>query len=132
MESALDGSIIIVIVAISVVLNFVQEYKADNAASKLKASLANTCNVIRDGKEQVVAPASLVPGDIVLLNAGDLIPADGKVLSAKDFFVNESSLTGESMPVEKRKGEEKESENQVFAGTNVVTGSATVEVTETG
>lgn len=132
MESALDGSIIIVIVAISVVLNFVQEYKADNAASKLKASLANTCTVIRDGKEQVVAPASLVPGDIVLLNAGDLIPADGKVLSAKDFFVNESSLTGESMPVEKRNGEEKESENQVFAGTNVVTGSATVEVTETG
>lgn len=130
MDSAVNGSIILLIVLISIVLNFVQEYKADNAASKLKAALANTCNVIRDGKEQVVVPAALVPGDTVILNAGDLIPADGRVCYAKDFFVNESSLTGESMPVEKRLGEGDES--QVFAGTNVVTGSATMEVAMTG
>lgn len=132
MESALDGSIIIIIVVMSVALNFVQEYKADNAAAKLKAALANTCNVMRDGKEQVVSPASLVPGDIVLLNAGDLIPADGKVRLAKDFFVNESALTGESMPVEKRPDTPDNDKDTVFAGTNVVTGSATLEITVTG
>ncbi len=94
--------IITCIVLLSVTLDFVQEYRADEAAEKLRQSVSLRATVVRDGKSLEVAVTEVVPGDIVLLSAGDLIPADGRVLEARDFFVKQALLTGESYPVEKR------------------------------
>src|ERR1019366_4932517 len=96
--------IISFIVLLSVTLDFVQEYRANAAAEKLRLSVSVRANVIRDGKPLEVAVTEVVPGDIALLAAGDLIPGDGKVLEANDFFVKQALLTGESYPVEKRPG----------------------------
>ena len=94
--------IIAVIVLASVTLDFFQEHRARNAAEKLKQSIALRARVMRDGVEQSIVVNEIVPGDIVLLKAGDLVPADGLVVEAHDCFVNQSVLTGESYPVEKR------------------------------
>ncbi len=92
--------------------------------------------MVRDGKAQDIKISLIVPGDIVLLSAGDIVPADGKVLAAKDFFVDQSSMTGEAFPVEKVPSQPseagKEEEGTVSMGTNVVSGGATVQVTRTG
>src|ERR1019366_6312819 len=96
--------IISVIVLLSVTLDFVQEYRANAAAEKLKLSVSVRAKVMRDGKPLDVAVTEVVPGDVVMLAAGDLIPGDGKVLEANDFFVKQALLTGESYPVEKRPG----------------------------
>ena len=86
---------------LSVLLDSVQEYRAEQAAEKLRVSVALTEQVLRDGREITIHADNLVPGDVVLLAAGDLVPADGRLLEAKDFFVNEGLLTGESYPTEK-------------------------------
>src|SRR5215813_11018960 len=104
--SALTGEltsffIISAIVLMSVTLDFVQEHRAGHAAERLKQSVAVRVSVLRDGKAQEVPVSALVPGDVVLLSAGSLVPADGRVLEAKDFFVNQALLTGEPYPVEK-------------------------------
>ena len=96
--------IITCIVLLSVTLDFVQEYRANAAAEKLRQSVSVRAIVLRDGKPLEVAVTEVVPGDVVLLSAGDLIPADGRVLEARDFFVKQALLTGESYPVEKRPG----------------------------
>ena len=88
-------------VVLGVVLRFVQETKADAAAAKLKAMISVTATVVRDGTAREVPLEELVPGDVVKLSAGDMIPADVRVLTCKDLFVIQASLTGESMPVEK-------------------------------
>ena len=93
------------IVLISVTLDFVQEYRAGQAAERLRQSVAVRVQVLRDGKPVEIPIAELVPGDVTLLSAGDLIPCDGRVLEAKDFFVNQALLTGEPYPVEKTSGE---------------------------
>src|SRR4051812_16987540 len=93
--------IIITIVLSGVILDFVQEHRAGRAAEKLSESVALQSRVIRDGKESRVSSKGIVPGDVVLLSAGDLVPADGEVLESRDFFVNEALLTGEPYPVEK-------------------------------
>ena len=94
--------VIFVMVLLGVVLRFVQEMRADHAAEKLKAMVSNTATVVRDGQESELSLKILVPGDIVRLAAGDMVPADVRVLSAKDLFVNQAALTGEALPVEKR------------------------------
>src|SRR5512143_1792927 len=94
--------VIFVMVVLGVVLRFFQELRADNAAEKLQAMVSNTATLVRDGKEKEVSLKMLVPGDIIRLAAGDMVPADARVLSAKDLFVNQAALTGESMPVERR------------------------------
>lgn len=134
-----DGSIILVIVLMSAVLNFFQEYKANQSAKKLRERVATQAEVIREGKNKEIPIADLVPGDIIFLNSGDLIPADARVISSKDFFVNQSSLTGESFPVEKTKDSVtshdpslSELTNIIFFGTNVVTGTATAVILKTG
>jgi Mg2+-importing ATPase len=99
-----DASIILAIVLGSTMLGFLQEYRASTAVAELKRRLALTCRVVRDGSESVVPAATIVPGDVVLLSAGNLVPADGLVLEAKDCLVSESALTGESFPVEKQPG----------------------------
>ena len=89
-------------VLLGVVLRFYQEMRADNAAEKLKAMVSNTATIVRNGLEAEVSLRMLVPGDIIRLAAGDMVPADIRVLSAKDLFLNQSTLTGESLPVEKK------------------------------
>jgi Mg2+-importing ATPase len=133
-----DAVIILLIVLGSALLSFFQEYNASNAAEKLRAQVSLKADVLRDGKSVSIPTEEIVPGDVVLLSAGSLIPADGLVVEAKDFFVNQAVLTGETFPVEKIPGvvPEKaglsERTNVVFMGTNVRSGSAKVIIVETG
>lgn len=131
--------IITCIVLLSVTLDFVQEYRANAAAEKLRQSVSVRAIVMRDGKPVEVAATEVVPGDVVLLAAGDLVPADAIVLEADDFFVKQALLTGESYPVEKRPDtppdsatDLAEATNAVFMGTSVISGSARVLVIKTG
>ena len=131
--------IISVIVLLSVTLDFVQEYRANATAKKLRQSVSVRAIALRDGKPVEIAATQVVPGDVVLLSAGDLIPADGRVLEARDFFVKQALLTGESYPVEKRPGvltdaatDIQEATNAVFMGTSVISGSARVLMVKTG
>lgn len=130
--------IITVIVVISVTLDFVQEYRAGQAAEQLRQSVAIRGRVLRDGQAVEIPLAELVPGDITLLRAGDLIPCDGRLLEAKDFFVNQSLLTGEPYPVEKTVSEGSSetdillANNSVLLGTSVISGSAKVLMCRTG
>jgi len=133
-----NAVIIYTMVAMSVGLSFYQESKAERAAESLRRLVATTATVIRDGIRQEIHVNKLVPGDIILLAAGDLVPADARVLSAKDFFVDQSALTGESIPVEKFPepipvtGSIVDWKNFVFMGTSVVSGSCTAVVVRTG
>jgi len=127
--------VIFVMVVLGVVLRFVQEMRADNAAEKLKAMVSNTATLVRDGKEAEVPLKMLVPGDIIRLAAGDMVPADVRVLSAKDLFLNQSALTGESLPVERKADVASpdvqnplELPNVCFLGSNVESGCATAVV----
>ena len=95
------GLIIIAMVLLSVLLNFFMEFQARHAVEEIRKQVATTAAVVRDGREQELPIAELVPGDIVRLNAGDLVPADARLLEVKDLHVRESALTGESLPVEK-------------------------------
>jgi len=131
---------IFVMVIVSVVLRFVQEIRADHAAEKLKAMVSNNATVIRDGVRQEIALKLLVPGDIIELASGDMIPADVRIISAKDLFLNQSVLTGEALPIEKKStvviGKEDKNSldlaNICFLGSSVVSGSATAIVIKTG
>jgi Mg2+-importing ATPase len=131
--------VIFVMVVLGVVLRFFQEMRADNAAAKLQAMVSNTATLVRDGKDAEVALKMLVPGDIIRLAAGDMVPADARVLSAKDLFVNQAALTGEALPVEKKAAPAPatvqnplELPNICFLGSNVESGSATAVVVHTG
>jgi P-type Mg2+ transporter len=94
--------VIFVMVVLGLVLRFFQEMRADNAAEKLKAMVSNTATLVRGGKEEEISLKMLVPGDIIGLAAGDMVPADARVLSAKDLFLNQAALTGEALPGEKK------------------------------
>jgi P-type Mg2+ transporter len=131
--------VIFVMVVLGVVLRFFQELRADNAAEKLQAMVSNTATVVRGGKEKEVPLKRLVPGDIIRLAAGDMVPADARVLSAKDLFLNQAALTGEALPVEKKAAPASadvqnplELPNLCFLGSNVESGSATAVVIHTG
>jgi Mg2+-importing ATPase len=129
--------IISAVVLLSVVLDFVQERRAENAAEKLRRQIALRVTVRRDAERCEVPATEIVPGDVVLLSAGDLIPADCRLVEAKDLFVNEALLTGESFPVEKlaegaANDEAAVPRNGVFAGSSVVSGTATALVLATG
>jgi Mg2+-importing ATPase len=133
-----DALIIFAIVLGSTVLSFVQEYSASNAAEKLRAQVTVKAMTLRDGKAQSVLAEEVVPGDVVLLSAGSLVPADGIVLEARDLFVNQAVLTGETFPVEKTLGPVSaqaslaERTNVVFMGTSVQSGTAQVLIVQTG
>jgi Mg2+-importing ATPase len=133
------GIVMAVMVALSVSLRFLQEARADAAAAKLKAMIHVTATVVRDGKAREIALRDLVPGDIIQLSAGDMIPGDVRLLTSKDTFVSQGSLTGESLPVEKfHEPETKavlspiELKNICFMGTSVESGTATAVVVTTG
>jgi len=134
-----DALIIIVIVFLSVFIDFFQEYRAERAVELLKEKISTRATVIRDGSRQDIPLSGLVPGDMIILSAGDIVPADARVLSARDFFVDQSALTGESFPVEKtallRQGMEPDPsrrEQYLFMSSPVVSGSATAVVIKTG
>ena len=131
--------VIFVMVLLGVVLRFYQELRADDAAEKLKAMVTTTASVVRDNKEVEVPLKLLVPGDIIRLAAGDMTPADVRVLSAKDLFLNQAALTGESLPVEKKADlasadiqNPLDLPNICFLGSNVESGSGTAVVIHTG
>src|SRR5581483_7992604 len=153
--------VITTMVVLSTLIRFVQESRSNRAADRLKEMVSNTATVLRHDPAQDAAEEArryfgallhpngprktevpiklLVPGDVVLLSAGDMIPADLRLLSAKDLFVSQAAMTGESLPVEKFSAQREpgganplELENIVFMGTNVVSGSATAVVVTTG
>ena len=132
-------AIIFIIVFLSVILDYYQASKAEKAAETLKEKVTTTATVLRDGVRNEIKLRDIVPGDIIYLSAGDIIPADARVLNAKDLFVNQSSLTGESYPVEKTSAPTKainvsisEWNNYLFMGTSIVSGTATAIVVRTG
>jgi P-type Mg2+ transporter len=138
LQDWVDAAIILAIIAGSAALSFTQEYSAGNAAEKLRSQVRARTTVLRDGAAQSAPAEEVVPGDILLLSAGNLIPADGIVMEAKDFFVNQAALTGETFPVEKQPGvvperaSLAERTNSVFMGTSVRTGSARAVIVQTG
>jgi len=131
--------IIFIMVLLSVVLNFYQETKASIAADKLKAIVHTKTTVFRNGKKQEVLSKEIVPGDIIYLYSGTIIPGDIRLISSKDLFINQAMLTGESLPVEKHVDDpELENKNVIefwnlcFLGTSVESGMATAVVLATG
>ena len=133
--------IIVVLVLLSGSIRFVQELRSDKAASNLSRMIVNTVTVVREGKEQEIPITELVVGDIIRLSAGDMLPADVLILDSRDFFVQQSGLTGESDAVEKMaldKCEIKETESLLesdslaFMGTNVISGRASALVLVVG
>jgi len=133
-----DAIIILVIVFGSTLLSFFQENNAHNAADKLRSQLTIKSLVLRDEQKISLPIEQIVPGDVVILSAGSMVPADAVVIEAKDFFVNQAVLTGETYPVEKfpgftaDKASLTERTNMVFMGTNVRSGDATALIVTTG
>ncbi len=121
-----DGYFIVVLLGLNIAITLWQESKADNAIAKLNEHLEQSIKVWRDGKWQYVGSRILVPGDVVQLASGEVIPADGKLVDANRVTVNEAALTGESLPKEKKAGE------TVFSGAFMETGIAIVQITATG
>jgi len=125
-------------ILISVFLSYFQERRSSKAADELKKLVQTTTIVLRNGKEEEILMSELVPGDVVVLAAGSIIPADLRVLTAKDFFVSQSALTGESIPIEKyyqpdpSKTEIFDMQNACFQGSTVVSGAAQGVVVNTG
>jgi Mg2+-importing ATPase len=135
----INTAIILSIVIISIGLDLFQESKAEKAAELLKSKVATTATVLREGIKAEVKLSEIVPGDIILLSAGDIAPADSRVINAKDLFLNQSALTGESYPVEKIAtpmgkigGSITGWINYLFMGTSVVSGTGTAVVVKTG
>ncbi len=131
--------IIVCIVLLSIIFDFVQEVRAQNAVEALRQSVAVQATVRRDGTRVSVPLHALVPGDIVELIAGDLVPADARLLESRDLYVNQALLTGEPYPAEKQvsdaaSGAENPAgaSNAVFAGTSVISGTATILICRTG
>jgi Mg2+-importing ATPase len=131
----LNAAIIVLMVALSVAINFVQTYRSQRAAESLRQSVAPMAAVRRDGAWQEVLRSTLVPGDVVRLAAGNLVPADARLLDTRDLHMQEAALTGESLPVGKAAGDPQapnSDQNGVFLGTSVVSGTATALVYATG
>ncbi len=135
----LEAAIIITtMVTISVLITFTQEFRSIKTAEKLKAMVKTTATVMRQSEKKEVDIEQLVPGDVIHLSAGDLVPADVRIIASKDLFVSESALTGEALPVEKQDTVEGkptnalELANMCYMGTNVISGSATAVVISTG
>ncbi|MDV4100941.1 magnesium-translocating P-type ATPase [Elizabethkingia anophelis] len=133
--------IIAIMLLFSTILRFIQEFRSNKAAEALKKMVKTSCLTKRKFKDsEEIEIADIVPGDIILLSAGDMVPADCRILKSKDLFISEAILTGEALPVEKNAFAIKNAKEQnpltlqniCFMGTNVVSGSATVVVANTG
>ena len=131
----INASIIITMVLFSVALNFIQTYRSQKAVDSIRKEVAPTASVLRDSKWIEIPRREIVPGDVIKLAAGDLVPADSELLQTRDLHVQQAALTGESLPVEKSARSDHGSESdlhKVFLGTSVVSGTATAVVTATG
>ncbi|MBI3980787.1 cation-translocating P-type ATPase [Candidatus Microgenomates bacterium] len=126
LREMLDALFILLIIGLNGFIGFFQEIKAKNEMASLKKMIVATTRVIRDGKEIKLETKYLLPNDLVVLESGDKIPADGKIITGKNILVNEASLTGESVPIEKNSGE------QLFMSTTLLTGRAEMVVTAIG
>lgn len=133
------ATVMTLMIVLGVALRFTQEARADAAAAALRAMIRVTATALRDGKPREVPLREIIPGDVIVLAAGDMIPADVRLLTAKDLFVSQSSLTGESLPVEKGEAllgvpdrAPLECPNLCFLGTSVQSGTGTAVVVETG
>lgn len=134
-----DASIIVLILLFSIALNFFQTYRSERAVERLRQQVAPMATALRDGQWADVLRRDIVPGDVIRLLAGDLVPADARLLEARDLHVNQASLTGESLPAEKEalaaaptEQDPVEDRGRVFLGTSVVSGTATALVVATG
>jgi len=134
-----DFVVILFVVFSNLLIGFFQEYRAEKAVSMLKKFIFQRVKVVRNGREQVVDKRDLVPGDVALLSSGDTVPADMRVITAHNFSVDESALSGESLPVYKsynvlgkQKTELFNAQNMIFSGTSVVSGRAEGVVIHTG
>ncbi len=139
-----EAAIIVAIVLVSVVINFVQTFRSGRAAERLRRKVTLTATVARDGDWHEIPRRQVVPGDLIRLSAGDLVPADARLIESRDLYVQQAALTGESMPAEKEadadaagskpvvKQVDASVRNLVFLGTSVVSGTATGEVIATG
>ena len=134
----IDTQVILAVVVVNAVIGFVQEGKAERALAALRGMLAPRATVLRDGKRQTIAGEDVVPGDVILLEAGDKVPADARLLTAHGLMVQEAALTGESVPVAKATDPVPADAGigdrtpMVFSGTLVATGHARALVTATG
>ena len=133
-----DAGIIVAIVLLSVIVDFWQSYRSQQAADRLRSSVASTATVRRDGTWKEIPLRQLVPGDVVRLSAGDIVPADARLLDSRDLSVQQSMLTGESLPADKKASADPpqttgpDATDLVFLGTSVVSGTAAAIVTATG
>ncbi len=135
----ISAALVSLMAVMSVLLSFIQEHKAGQEAEKLSEMVRATATVFRNGRAREIKMREIVPGDVVDLYAGDMIPADLRILSCKDLFINQASLTGESIPVEKIAGSldtagqsVTDLRNIAFMGSSVVSGTALGLVTQTG
>ena len=136
---ATDAVVIFVILVLGVSINFLQTYRSEQAINRLREKVTPTATVLRDGNWIDLPRREIVPGDLVRICAGDLIPADGELLEARDLYLQQAALTGESMPVEKSASDGQTTEeqgedapNRVFLGTSVVSGVGIATITKTG
>ena len=134
-----DASLILIIVLLSNILNFVQTYRSQKAVERLRSRVAPTAAALRDGTWIEIPRSNLVPGDVIRLTAGDMVPADARLVQTTDLRVQQAALTGESLPAEKTADDLDvptenlaEVQSRVFLGTSVTSGSATAVVTATG
>ena len=132
-----NAAIIVAIVGLGLAINFVQTYRSQQAVERLRQSVTPTATVLRDGAWQEIQRAVIVPGDMIRLSAGDAVPADARLLEARDLHVQEAAITGESMPVEKTPQPTADTsptdrQGHVYLGTSVVSGTATAVVVATG
>ena len=137
MGEAVDAAIIAIIVLLSTAIDVSQTYRSQRAMERLRDRVAPAATVLRGGEWKEIHRHDVVPGDIFRLSAGDLVPADGRLLVARDLYVQQAALTGESLPCEKEASGEPTSanadaRNMVFLGTSIVSGTATAEVVATG
>ena len=132
----IDGAFILLFVFLGVALNVFQEYKANAAADKLKSYLVRMVTVRRDGRDQEVPNDEIVPGDILKLESGDIVPADAIIRQAHNLLVDETTFTGESIPILKRAAEDEKEivseEQRLLQGVIIISGNAFAEVTAIG
>jgi Ca2+-transporting ATPase len=133
-----DAIFIMIVIAINAAVGFFQEYKAEQSLKLVKKSLTSTSRVFRDGREEEIDARLLVPGDVVAVSASDRVTADGRILESENLEANESSFTGESLPVEKsaamvpEEADTADRTNMLHAGTLIESGRAKILVAATG
>jgi len=133
----IDAGIIGIIVLLSAAIGLSQSYRSQRALEQLRERVAPTATVLRGGEWKDIKRRDVVPGDIVRLSAGDLVPADTRLLIARDLYVQQAALTGESLPSDKEAtadpaSTKADARNMVFLGTSIVSGTATAQVVATG